>query len=341
MRCLQRTMEEESSCSLHLSLHNTSSFNTASAPQPPAKNAECEIANTPYWPKGNIRLTIMFGWLWSPHTPLSDEQAGVYASEKMENFRWASRIFGTHSSHTLTSTDLAPIELQEELAEIGQFAELAHGHLSPEFIWKHMDILRQPGFPLGGYDALPGSRLLSAFHGTVSNLQGYVAYRVERKQLVLAFSGTSSLSQSLHNLDAFLIRYPYGSGCAVHAGFWKMYNGLRTVALKQLAKAQLDCEVEEIVFTGHSLGAVMCCLLALDVMTDDFKAESIPRSSTPLPLKLVLFGSPRFGNPALAQYWEHTVSSYQRRHGEPPVKEYSVRAFNDGQILPRLLLSLM
>lgn len=276
----------------------------------------------------------MFGWLWSPHTPLSNEQAGVYASEKMENFRWASRIFGMHSSHTLTSTDLAPIELQEELAEIGQFAELAHGHLSPEFIWKHMDILRQPDFPLDGYDALPSSRLLSAFHGTVSNLQGYVAYRAERKQLVLAFSGTSSLSQSLHNLDAFLIRYPYGSGCAVHAGFWKMYNGLRAIALKQLAKAQLDCEVEEIVFTGHSLGAVMCCLLALDVMTDDFKAESIPRSSTPLPLKLVLFGSPRFGNPALAQYWEHTVSSYQRRHGEPSVNEYSIRGFNDGQILP-------
>lgn len=272
----------------------------------------------------------MFGRLWSPHTPLSDEQAGVYASEKMENFRWASRIFGKHSSHTLTSSDLAPIELQEELAEIGQFAELAHGHLSPEFIWKHMDILRQPDFPLDGYDALPTSRLLSTFHGTVSNLQGYVAYRADRKQLVVAFSGTSSFSQILHNMEAFLTRYPYGSGCSVHAGFWKMYNGLRTVALEHLAKAQLDYEVEEIVFTGHSLGAVMCCLLALDVMTDDFKAESVPGSSTPLPLKLVLFGSPSFGNSALAQYWEHTVSSYQRRHGERSVNEYSVRAFNDG-----------
>jgi predicted alpha/beta-fold hydrolase len=109
-----------------------------------------------------------------------------------------------------------------------------------------------------------------------------------------------------------------------------MYNGIQTVALERLVEAQQDCEVEEIVFTGHSLGAVMCCLLALDVMADDCKADSIPRLSTHLPLKLVLFGCPRFGNPVLAQFWEHTISSYERRHGEASVNEYSVRGFNDG-----------
>jgi hypothetical protein len=106
------------------------------------------------------------------HSALSESQRRLYALEKSENFRFVAKIFSTPSTHILTSADLASFDLQHELSEIGQFAELSHGKLSPEFVWGNMDRLLQPTFPLAGYDALRQSKLVSVFHGTVSNLQG-------------------------------------------------------------------------------------------------------------------------------------------------------------------------
>lgn len=276
------------------------------------------------------RFYSMFRWFRLSSTPsLSDAQLRMYASETSENFRWVSKLVATHSSRILTCSDLATIELQQELSEIGQFAEVAHGHLSP-FIWRNMTKLCQPDFPLHGYDALQGSNLVSAFCGKVAEVEGYVAVRVEPKQLVIVFSGTAATAQALYNLDIRLIKYPAGDKCAVHAGFWKMYSGARSLVLEAMSRALSEYAVEEIVFTGHSLGAVMCYLLALDVMMNQ---ENHPSSSflpTSLRLKLAVFGSPRIGNRALSLHWRNIVAAYRTRHGEASVSEYSVKTFNDG-----------
>src|SRR5436190_13122008 len=108
---------------------------------------------------------------------LTESQRRMYALEKAKNFRGVATVFTKHSSHILSPQDLVPLDLQLELAEIGQFAEVSHGHLSPEFIWKNMDRLLQPSFPLEGYHALQGSELLCCFHGTVADLQGFIARR--------------------------------------------------------------------------------------------------------------------------------------------------------------------
>jgi hypothetical protein len=271
--------------------------------------------------------------------PLSDAQLRSYASETGENFRWVSKLVASRSPYTFTSSDLASVELQRELSELGQFAEIAHGHLSPDFVWKNISLLCQPDFPLDGYDALQGSSLISAFRGAVAGLQGYVAFRETTKQLIVAFSGTSAAQQTLYNLDVRLIRYPGGDGCAIHAGFWKMYNGVQALALEALSKALCEYAVEEIVFTGHSLGAVMCYLLMLDVVAGDGEEHpASPRLSVSLPLKLAVFGSPRVGNLALSIHWQNMVAAYCKRDGKPSINEYSVKAFNDGQTLRRLFV---
>ena len=278
----------------------------------------------------------------SPATPLSDAQLRFYASETGENFRWVSKLVASRSPYTLTSSDLTSVELQHELSELGQFAEIAHGHLSPDFIWRNMTLLCQPDFPLHGYDALHGSSLISIFRGLVAGLQGYIALREPTKQLIVAFSGTSAAVQALYNLDFRLKKYPGGDGCAIHAGFWKMYNGVRSLALEALAKALREHAVDEIVLTGHSLGAVMCYLFTLEIITGD--GEDRPASSrlyTHLPLKLAVFGCPRFGNLALSEHWQNMVAVYCTREGKPSVSEYSVKALNDGQALHRLLLNVL
>ena len=261
---------------------------------------------------------------------LSKTQRRMYASEQTENFRFVAKLLAVQSSHTLTSEDLASNDLQCELAEIGQFAEVAHGTVSPEFIWENMESLQQPSFPLDGYDALRGSELISAFRGTVAELQVYIAYRPSTKQLMVAFSGTSSISQTFRNIDARLVAYPGREHCAVHAGFWRLYSGVRSRVLSELDKAVSKYAVEEIVSTGHSMGAVMCHLFALDVMEVDTAEDSFQtRPSITVPLKLALFGSPRLGNQALQEHWRRVVATHNAR-GQS-VKEYSVRCYNDGQ----------
>ena len=54
--------------------------------------------------------------------PLTEPQRQMYAAEKLENFRWISKLLATYSDHILSSIDLAPDELYKELAELGESA---------------------------------------------------------------------------------------------------------------------------------------------------------------------------------------------------------------------------
>jgi hypothetical protein len=253
----------------------------------------------------------------------------MYALEKTENFRWIANILARPSSYTLTSRDQAPVELQVELAEIGQYAEVAHGNLSPEFIWRHMERLQQPHFPLDGYHALRGSELICSFRGEVGGLQGYIA--LQSKTLIVAFSGTSNLVQALNNLDIRLVAHPAGDRCAVHGGFWRVYNGVRDLALRGLVTALKQYEVEQLIFTGHSLGGAMCYLLALDVLEDRRMESASPiLSSTLATLTVAVFGNPRIGNFALAQRWRRLCED---RTSALSIREYSVKGYKDGLLM--------
>ena len=53
-------------------------------------------------------------------SPLTEEQRQMYATEKLDNFRWISKLVATYSPYTLTDADLAPDSLHQELAEIGK-----------------------------------------------------------------------------------------------------------------------------------------------------------------------------------------------------------------------------
>lgn len=52
---------------------------------------------------------------------LTEAQRRMYASEKLVNFRWISKILATYSPHTLTASDLASLELYTTLAELGKW----------------------------------------------------------------------------------------------------------------------------------------------------------------------------------------------------------------------------
>jgi hypothetical protein len=250
----------------------------------------------------------------------------MYSQERMMNFRWISRIMATYSHHTLTDADTAPADVAMELSELGQFAEVAFGTVPTEYIFEHLDTLLETDFPLEGYDALRGSVLISYIRGKVANLDAYVAYRPSTKQLIVATSGTSNLRQALQDVRTWKHKHPVGRGCAVHAGFWKMYKGVKSGIISAIEKGLQEYDVLELAITGHSMGGAVSHLLAIDLLTPG--GVQLPPL---LRLKLAVFGAPRCGNPKLLQFWFDLTKEYRSKNGEDSLKEYSVKAYNDGK----------
>ncbi|KAJ6582923.1 Alpha/Beta hydrolase protein [Mycena vulgaris] len=255
---------------------------------------------------------------------LTEEQRHMYASEKLMNFRWISKILATYAPYTLSSTDFAPADIQYYLSEIGQFAEVAYSAIPTQFIFENLTALLEPSFPLEGYHSLRDALLVSAFIGNTANLPGYVAYRSQTRQLIVAFSGTASAMQAFYDVRALKHRHPSRRG-RVHSGFWKLYKGIKSLALEGIRKGLAEHEVEEFVITGHSMGGTVAQLLLLDILRDENLV-----SIGSIPLKLVVFGAPRSGTKNLVKYWKELLDIRRAKYGDASITEYSVKTYNDG-----------
>lgn len=55
-----------------------------------------------------------------PPEQLTEAQRKMYAAEKLENFRWISKLVATYSNHELTEGDVVAEELILWLREIGE-----------------------------------------------------------------------------------------------------------------------------------------------------------------------------------------------------------------------------
>lgn len=265
---------------------------------------------------------------------LTTIQKRAYASETEENFRWVASLLATRSKRPLSAVDLVTDEeIYRFISDIGQYAELAHGLLSPDFVYQNLEDLCQPGYPLEGYDAMKRdeSLFVRSFRGTVADLQGYTVFRSGTRQLVVAFSGTSSPSQTYRDLQAWMTTYPLDpKSSSAHFGFWKLYEGVRQPALDaiQLGFSRHDGEVQEIILTGHSLGCTMAYFLALDLLSENRRESDLIPSG--IPISLVAFGSPRLGNEGLVKHWRKRLNEYREKFGAGAFREYSIKGYKDG-----------
>lgn len=63
---------------------------------------------------------------------LTEEQRRMYAAEKLDNFRWLSKIVATYSPYTLTAVDRAPVSLYRTLADFGERYSQSYNLFSSE-----------------------------------------------------------------------------------------------------------------------------------------------------------------------------------------------------------------
>ena len=74
------------------------------------------------------------------------------------------------------------------------------------------------------------------------------------------------------------------------------------------------------------MGGALSYHLAVGLLTNDGMLPSGIR------IKVVAFGSPRVGDQAFASFWRKLVEEYRSSHGQESFLEYSVRAYNDGEL---------
>ena len=102
----------------------------------------------------------------------------------------------------------------------------------------------------------------------------------------VSFRGSSDLADWLADINVVPENYSAVSGFGnVHTGFQDVYETVRTSIAANLATATAECD--QILMTGHSLGAALAVLAAPDILRN--------MSSNTLEPQLITFAGPRVG----------------------------------------------
>lgn len=137
---------------------------------------------------------------------------------------------------------------------------------------------------------------------------GYVASSDDH--IVVAFRGSDNIKNWISDFTFFQMPSDYCHGCTIHSGFHETWTSLRD-EIMQTVKSKHDLHPHaSIHLTGHSLGAAVAVLAALDI-------------SLQLGLDIVslyTFGLPRVGNFAFKDFFNVIIpNSIRVTHNKDPV----------------------
>lgn len=119
-----------------------------------------------------------------------------------------------------------------------------------------------------------------------TNIFGLMGRNASARTAFLSFRGSSDLADWLADFDFIPATYRPVSGFGqVHAGFQDVYECVRDNIAASLPAATAGCD--QILVTGHSLGAALAVLAAPDI------ALAMPPNT--IEPRLVTFGGPRVG----------------------------------------------
>jgi predicted lipase len=119
--------------------------------------------------------------------------------------------------------------------------------------------------------------------------------------IYVIYRGSTSIQDWVNNLDAVLTSYPRCSNCQIHKGFYTAEQGVISLVTSYVQALKSKYPSYTVIVTGHSLGAAMATLTAVDL-----------KESGLTPLRMFNFGSPRVGNDEFAA-WASTYLTDRNR----------------------------
>jgi hypothetical protein len=180
--------------------------------------------------------------------------------------------------------------------------------------------------------------VVASFTGETTGMGGFVAVDPARQAIVVAFKGSNSLRNWLANVLFGLSPCTnLAKNCKVHTGFQAAWAEISPAVLSALKSARAAHPTYSVIATGHSLGGAVANLFAATV-----RASS---SSSPLPVTVYTYGSPRLGNDALVNFIDAQTATgnlgkeYRVTHVGDPVPNLPPLLFGYRHTSPELWLS--
>jgi hypothetical protein len=134
--------------------------------------------------------------------------------------------------------------------------------------------------------------------GNIREVFGFILESPE--DIMIAFRGTSTTTNWISNINASQKRFKYiPEDCLTHSGFTDIYSSARSEIISALASLPPG---KTLYITGHSLGAALATLCAVDVAANTAFTSPI----------LYTYGSPRVGDPAFKKAFTSYVRSSYR-----------------------------
>ncbi|KAJ7122136.1 Alpha/Beta hydrolase protein, partial [Mycena epipterygia] len=141
-----------------------------------------------------------------------------------------------------------------------------------------------------------GNTMVQQFDVSSTDTQGFVARDDTKKEIVVAWRGSSAVQDFLIT-DAFLLLKTYQSpgvtvpsGTKVHSGFIRSYNSVAPQVIAVVKDQLAQFPDYTIVSTGHSLGGSLASLAGV----------SLKSNFPDTPMRLYTYGQPRTGNQGYA-----------------------------------------
>lgn len=135
-----------------------------------------------------------------------------------------------------------------------------------------------------------------------TDLQGYTGVLPSTKSIYVVLRGSSSLMNWLADLEVRLVSYTTfpECDCEVHNGFYKSALGVRNKTISSVKMLQKAYPTYSVVVTGHSYGASVGQLLAMELVKEGIN------------VKLYDYGQPRVGDSKYAEFVNTHISEYWR-----------------------------
>ncbi|ORX88576.1 alpha/beta-hydrolase [Basidiobolus meristosporus CBS 931.73] len=182
------------------------------------------------------------------------------------------------------------------------------------------------------------------FQNSTTEMAGYIGYNEQDKQVVVSYRGTANLENWILDFDFIPKSFVYPKeypNTRVHRGFYEAANSVSAQVKAGLAKTLSIIGSKssdyELLVTGHSLGAAVATLGALDIKQiylnpeheDSFEPELLSVVDVSR-IRLHNYGSPRVGDEAFAKLAYSTITN-----GEEDYQKLC-RVTNQNDIVPRV-----
>ena len=157
-------------------------------------------------------------------------------------------------------------------------------------------------YPSLSFTNVPGFQLTAVLYDSFFDTNGFVGYLPSDDSIYIAFQGSESTTNWLTDFDATKTQYTSypECNCQVHQGFYLAQQAVLDQVLTAVADLKLQYPTALVKTTGHSLGAAIATLTAMDL------AKTYPD------VQSYNYGSPRVGDPKFSAFAGTIMTDFWR-----------------------------